>query len=202
VLPAPVFKTDNLAPVGRRADGPAPGRIESTDFRAAVIDKPSMRRDIAGAPGGFASVRAADRASAATGQVATGGFGAPTIGTPEPPPPTTSRGAFGDASVTTPRASVPAVAPAAETPVEILEKPRPAYTEEARRVGLEGEVLLEVLFPASGPARAVRVVRGLGHGLDENAIAAAEAIRFRPATRGGRPVDATATVHIVFQIAF
>jgi TonB family protein len=86
--------------------------------------------------------------------------------------------------------------------VEILAKPRPAYTEDARRQRIEGEVLLEVLFTASGQARVLRTVRGLGHGLDESAIAAAEAIRFRPAERAGVTADSTAIVHIVFQLAY
>jgi hypothetical protein len=48
----------------------------------------------------------------------------------------------------------------------------------------------------------LRIVRGLDHGLDENAIAAAEAIRFRPAERAGTAADSTAIVHIVFQLAY
>jgi len=47
----------------------------------------------------------------------------------------------------------------------------------------------------------LQVVRGLGHGLDEAATAAAQKIRFKPAQRDGRPCDMTATVHIVFQLA-
>jgi TonB family protein len=47
----------------------------------------------------------------------------------------------------------------------------------------------------------VKVVRGLGHGLDESAVNAAGKIRFKPAQRGGQSVDYTATIHIVFQIA-
>ncbi len=86
--------------------------------------------------------------------------------------------------------------------VEILSKPRPAYTEEARRQRIEGEVLLEILFAASGQVRVLGTVRGLGYGLDENAVAAAEAIRFRPAERAGIATDSTAIVHIVFQLAF
>ncbi len=85
---------------------------------------------------------------------------------------------------------------------EILSKPRPAYTDEARRLRIEGEVLLEVLFRASGEARVLRTIRGLGHGLDENAIAAARAIQFRPAKRGDTAADSTAVVHIVFQLAY
>ena len=88
------------------------------------------------------------------------------------------------------------------TSVEILFKPNPAYTEEARGLKLEGEVLLEVSFSASGQLHVNRVVRGLGHGLDENAIAAANKIRFKPALRNGQPVDSTAIVHVVFQIAY
>ena len=68
-------------------------------------------------------------------------------------------------------------------------------------MGIEGEVLMEVAFEASGALRVQRIVRGLGHGLDENALAAALEIRFRPARRDGSPVDSTATVHIVFQLA-
>ncbi len=87
-------------------------------------------------------------------------------------------------------------------PVEILSKPRPVYTAEARRLRLEGEVLLEVLFSASGSARVTRLLRGLGHGLDESAAAAATAIRYRPAEKAGAPADVAAIVHIVFQLAY
>jgi hypothetical protein len=62
-------------------------------------------------------------------------------------------------------------------------------------------VLLDVQFNISGDARVLRMVRGLGHGLDETAVAAAQGIRFRPATRDGAAVDSTALVHIVFQLA-
>ncbi|MBZ5629806.1 MAG: TonB family protein [Acidobacteriia bacterium] len=86
-------------------------------------------------------------------------------------------------------------------PVQILSKPTPGYTAEARAARVEGEVLLEVVFTASGQLRVIRVVRSLGHGLDESAIRAAEQIRFKPATRSGSPIDSTATLHIVFQMA-
>jgi hypothetical protein len=41
----------------------------------------------------------------------------------------------------------------------------------------------------------------LGHGLDEAAIRAAQKITYKPAMRGGQPIDAIATLHIVFQMA-
>jgi TonB family protein len=90
----------------------------------------------------------------------------------------------------------------AATPVEITYKPNPVYTDEARQLKLEGEVLLEMSFSAAGTLHVNRVVRGLGHGLDEAAIAAANKIRFKPAMRGGQPVDSTAIVHVVFQMAY
>jgi TonB family protein len=90
----------------------------------------------------------------------------------------------------------------ATSPVEITFKPNPVYTDEARNMKLEGEVLLEVSFSANGTLQVNRVVRGLGHGLDEAAIAAANKIRFKPALRFGTPVDSTAVVHVSFQLAY
>jgi len=90
----------------------------------------------------------------------------------------------------------------ATTSVEITYKPNPVYTDEARSLKLEGEVLLEVSFGANGTLHVNRVVRGLGHGLDEAATAAANKIRFKPATRGGQPIDSTAVVHVMFQMAY
>jgi TonB family protein len=86
--------------------------------------------------------------------------------------------------------------------VEITFKPQPVYTEEARNLKLEGEVLLEVMFGGNGTLHVNRVVRGLGHGLDEAAIAAANKMRFKPALSNGQPVDSTAVVHVMFQMAY
>lgn len=86
-------------------------------------------------------------------------------------------------------------------PAEILSKPTPVYTQEARTLRIEGEVLLEVVLEASGSLRVVRVVRGLGHGLDDNAVKAAEQIHFKPAIRNGQPADSTVVLHIIFQLA-
>jgi TonB family protein len=90
----------------------------------------------------------------------------------------------------------------ARTPLEILQKPRPVYSEEARHLQLEGEVVLDALFGASGQIQVTRVLRGLGHGLDEKAIQAATGIRFHPATENGVAVDTSAVVRIAFQLAY
>jgi TonB family protein len=112
-------------------------------------------------------------------------------------------GGFGDAAALhsgPPQRAL--VSAPATTPVEILSKPKPVYTEEARRLGLQGEILVQVLFGGNGQAHALRVVRGLGHGLDEAAVNASNQIRFKPAQQNGQPVDSTAVVHVVFALAY
>lgn len=85
-------------------------------------------------------------------------------------------------------------------PVEVIYKPAPAYTDEARSLKLEGDVLLEVQFRASGQVRVLRVITGLGHGLDEAATRAAERIQFKPARSASGPVDFQTIVHITFRL--
>jgi TonB family protein len=110
-------------------------------------------------------------------------------------------GGFGSEQVVHGGPKIAAAVAPTTTPVEITFKPNPIYTDEARSLKLEGEVLLEVSFGANGTLHVNRVVRGLGHGLDEAAIAAANKIRFKPATRDGQPADSTAIVHVTFQLA-
>jgi len=117
---------------------------------------------------------------------------------------TVQKGDFGDAAAVSPSQLRPKVADDSVTkmvPAEVISKPTPAYTPEARNLRVEGEVVLEVVFEASGKLRVLRVVQSLGHGLDEAAVRAAEQIRFKPAKRDGQPSDSTALIHIVFQLA-
>ena len=145
-------------------------------------------------------------ASGARGVVASSGFG---NGIAVPPAANGNRagvksGGFGAVTVAPEAKAAPKQAESAPAvqPIVILEKPSPVYTDEARRLRIEGEVLVEVVFRASGQVQAVRVVKGLGHGLDEAALRAAEQIRFKPAMQQGQPVDFPAVAHIVFQLAF
>lgn len=87
------------------------------------------------------------------------------------------------------------------TSLEVISKPPVRYTSEARALHVEGDVILRVTFLASGQVVVHGVVHGLGHGLDEEARRVAEQIRFRPATRDGRPVDLTTNITISFQLA-
>ncbi len=114
---------------------------------------------------------------------------------------TVRQAGFGDAEPRAPsqtKLKQPETAPT--SPAEIVSKPTPAYTEEARKLHIEGEVLLEVVFESSGKLQVVRVVHGLGHGLDEAAVQAAVQIRFKPALRDGQPADSRGVLHITFQL--
>lgn len=141
------------------------------------------------------------------GVVASTGFGNGTATADSHPRPlqiAVQQTAFGDADVPAPpsvRSHSAEASAAPGVPAEILFKPTPVYTQEARNLRIEGEVLLEVVLAASGSLHVVRVVHGLGHGLDDNAVRAAEQIHFKPATRNGQPTDSTVVLHIIFQLA-
>ncbi len=94
----------------------------------------------------------------------------------------------------------PVSGPAA-TNLEVLSKPQPEYTSEAKQLRVQGDVILRVTFTASGQVVVQGVVHGLGHGLDEEARRVAQQIRFRPATRNGQAVDMTTNITITFQLA-
>lgn len=87
------------------------------------------------------------------------------------------------------------------TDLEVISKPPVQYTSEARQMKVQGDVVLRVTFLATGQVVVQGIVHGLGHGLDEEARRVAQLIRFRPATRDGRPVDMTTTITITFQLA-
>ena len=116
---------------------------------------------------------------------------------------TVQQGMFTDQKVAEAAPRVKQAAAVSNTkPVEILFKPKPVYTDEARAKKLEGDVLLQVVFAASGEVRVQRVVQGLGYGLDQSAETAARQIRFHPAQQDGQPVDFSAIVHITFALAY
>jgi len=144
-----------------------------------------------GGNGTAASVRTGGFGDAANGGPGTGRGGGGSV----------HSGGFGDVAAAAPPTvqKVKAAEPAS-TPVQILFKPKPVYTQEARELKVEGQVWLEVEFRASGQIDIVRVVRGLDHGLNEAAEQAVMKIKFRPATRGGAPVDTKATVNITFEL--
>jgi TonB family protein len=152
---------------------------------------------------GFASVAGArSPAAARRGPVVSGSFGDAESGTGggSGRRGTVQSSGFGDVVASAAPKAASRVAGPSATPVQILYKPKPAYTPEARSLKLEGNVLVDVIFCASGEIRLVKVVQGLGHGLDEAAQQAVMRIKFRPATRDGAAVDTRATVSITFEV--
>ena len=99
--------------------------------------------------------------------------------------------------VATPRMTASPVS----TELEVISKPAVQYTNEARQMKVQGDVVLRVTFLATGQVVVQGVIHGLGHGLDEEARRVAQQIRFRPATRDGRAVDLTTNITITFQLA-
>ncbi|MGH9970508.1 MAG: energy transducer TonB [Pyrinomonadaceae bacterium] len=88
-----------------------------------------------------------------------------------------------------------------DTRATITEKPKPSYTKEARRIGVQGFVILRVVLSSTCKISRVRVVKGLPAGLTESAIRSACKLRFKPAIKDGRPVSQWVSVEYVFRLA-
>jgi TonB family protein len=78
--------------------------------------------------------------------------------------------------------------------------PEPAYTQEAHKAHIEGRVVLALIVDTKGNPREIRVIRPLGHGLDEQAVIAASHYRFKPATYGGKPVPVAVNIEVNFHL--
>jgi protein TonB len=83
----------------------------------------------------------------------------------------------------------------------VITKFNPQYTEQAQKAGIEGTVLLYVEIGTDGRARRVRVIKGLGFGLDAKAMDSVRQWRFRPGTKDGVPISAPATIEVNFKLA-
>lgn len=177
----------NAAPGASQGAGAArPGVVQGTGFNAGVANGVSGGASrgavasagfsngvVGGTPGGTGNSR---------GAVATGGFG---------------NTGFGGTGATPAKIAQQA----ATVPPVVTFTPQPQYTEEARQLKIQGEVTLQVKFGANGKVEVLRVVSGLGHGLDEQAERVAQQIRFKPALRNGQPADNVTYIHILFQLA-
>jgi TonB family protein len=174
----------NAAPGPAQGAGAArQGSVQGTSFGSGVANGvPGGKSHGAVASAGFSNgVVGGTGNQGSHGTVATGGFGSQSAG-----PGTTA---------------VAKVQEPATTPIVLVAKPLPQYTSEAKQLHIEGDVTLEVRFTASGQVQVLRVMNGLGHGLDEQARLAAEHIRFKPATKNGQPVDQVSVIRISFQLA-
>jgi TonB family protein len=158
------------------------GVVSGTSFGAGVAN---------GVPGGHDQ-----------GKVASAGFANGVVGGTGKPggTATVSQTSFGNTGPAPTQVAVKQGEPAFVPPV-VISEPHPVYTAEAAQLRIQGEVTLQVRFLATGQVEVLRVVNGLGHGLDEQAKRVAEQIRFKPAEKDGHPVDHTTLIHVTFQLA-
>lgn len=211
--PARSVQAAQFATMEAVATRPAPAArrvVSEASFGGGSIRLPRepARRESAVVTASFATTTAPNAfprtASRDRGAVTAVAFGSGVVEPTEARPAvgTVVRGGLGDGVRETPRSARRELpSDDLDSVVEIISKPRPVYTEEARSLRIEGEVVLEVLFVHSGELRVLRVLGGLGHGLDGAAVEAAEKIRFKPARRNGQPVDHTATLRVLFRLA-
>jgi protein TonB len=111
------------------------------------------------------------------------------LGAPPPPPQ--------PKVLTAGKADVCNEPPSKPKPVKVLQ---PAYTEAARTANVEGRVRVEITVDENGRVTNARVLQGLGHGLDEAALAAARASTFTAGTHCGRPVSSTFVIGMRFSL--
>jgi protein TonB len=78
--------------------------------------------------------------------------------------------------------------------------PHPAYTDDARAASIAGKVRVQLTIDPAGQVSVASVLEGLGHGLDEAAVAALRQASFNPATKCGKPVASTFVVAVRFAL--
>jgi len=82
----------------------------------------------------------------------------------------------------------------------VMEKVDPVYTDEARKRGISGIVILEAVIGRDGLAKKVTVLKPLPYGLDQAAVDAVKQWKFKPGTLEGKPVDVIYTLTVNFNL--
>lgn len=82
----------------------------------------------------------------------------------------------------------------------MITAPDPEYTEEARLAKTQGKCILWMIVDEDGKPRNIKVVRGLGFGLDAKAVEAVQQWRFQPAVKDGKPVNVQISVEVGFHL--
>jgi TonB family protein len=200
---------------------PAPKPVLQPNYPAQIPAMPVAKPVHTGSfgdPNGVPVQQPTSATSRAPALASVGSFGTPATGTGRPSGRGVATGEFGSQSgafgqtnkavksvdfsePALPKTKVVEAKVSPIAPVAIQSKPAPVYTEEARRLRVEGDVVVQVVFSATGEIQIIGVVKGLGHGLDEAAVAATRQIRFTPARRDGHFVDYPATIHVVFALS-
>jgi TonB family protein len=179
------------------------------DPQGVAVNPNAAQRATIAAVGSFENASGINRGAGATraGGVKAGEFGSGVNGTGQAAAGqgtghgTVATGGFGGNGFSSGTAPGPRMQEASFTPPKVRSEPHPQYTEEAMRLKIQGEITLQVRFGTDGKVEVLRVVSGLGHGLDEEAERIAQLIRFTPAIKNGQPVEDITYIHILFQLA-
>ncbi len=83
---------------------------------------------------------------------------------------------------------------------EILYKVEPEFSEEARKAKVSGNVVVGIWVDTNGNPTHIRVLRGIGMGLDEKAVEAVRQYKFKPGMENGKPVVTEVNIEVNFQI--
>ena len=75
----------------------------------------------------------------------------------------------------------------------------PEYTEDARKAGINGNVMLALTVDANGVVHDIRILKPLGHGLDEKALEAVQQWKWEPALEDGKPVESKFAIEVDFR---
>jgi TonB family protein len=86
------------------------------------------------------------------------------------------------------------------TPPRLSEVASPNYTAEAKKKKIEGTVTLAIVVDKNGDVVEAKVVKGLGYGLDENAVIAVKEWKYKPAEKDGEPIAVRMEVTVDFYL--
>jgi TonB family protein len=98
------------------------------------------------------------------------------------------------------RVSQPGTSKGGVSPPRPIRNPDPEYSDQARKAKYQGTILVWMIIDPSGETRDIRVVRPLGMGLDEKALAAISTWIFEPARKDGEPVAVMVNVEVSFRL--
>jgi TonB family protein len=86
-------------------------------------------------------------------------------------------------------------------PPQVLQQPMPSYTEKARDARIEGVVIVSAVIQKDGSVGQIKILRGLGYGLDENVIdTISKQWKFKPGTLNDRPVNVSVVMEVSFRL--
>ena len=85
-------------------------------------------------------------------------------------------------------------------PAEILQRVEPRYSDSAKSLQIEGVVWIQAMIKIDGSIDVLRVVEGLGYGLDTNALIAIRQWKFRPGTKDGVPAELIQNIPVEFSL--